>query len=335
MITNAREQSVLLALLADLDAAGAFPILLRNHAGFPYEIGNDLDIWVRPSTRRTARATFCRTMTRHGFRLVHEHERYAFDALWVAHETESSRILHVDIYGGALRWHGHPFLCEAEFERLAIMRDGVRIPSPLHEAWTLAATSLAWGGFFKERYCAHIGQLAKGSDLALMASRALGGMSDELSRRLDGRADKAVDRRLAYRIRVGARSRHLLRDPIGAALAFACHWWWEFRCLFLVPPGLIVGVADLAHAERLQSRIESMLAVFGGITIFRRAWTPASWLWARKRAGDNHLVIVVGSARLGIKYRFSDAEIDETNNKELSDIFERCLLRGARRWSAS
>lgn len=291
----------MLDLLAGLDAAGCHPVILRNHTRFPAEIGNDVDVWVRPQTHGLAMAIFRQVSADHGFVLAHLHRRFSFSAHWVAHPDDPTRLLHIDLYPYALRWHGHPFLDEAGFASEARWNGPFRIPHPAHEAWSLAATSLLWGGFFKERYREEIARLARQNEgeFQRIVDGYLGGQSRVLHERIDGLADAAVDRLLTRRLRRSVRRRHLSSAPRAAIVGCIMHWSWEIRCYLIRPPGTAILVPDSDVARELCTHYGAGPHAYGAVSVQMpppgAAAAFAAILRRRYWKAKNHLVIVANS----------------------------------------
>jgi len=294
----------LTGFLDALDRRRIPSVLLRNYEGFPDRIGNDLDVFVFSRDAQTAAATLIENVECRGGRLLHVHCRSYVQALFFR-VPDGNAPLHVDIYPGALTWHGLPYLDEKRFVADCYLREGRRVPNHADEALTLLLMSLLWGGFYKTRYRSRIGELLRTDDARLLATQRLTetfghGCAPLLDAVLENRE---IDATLwARRLRRRLFGNQLRRNPARTTRAWLAYWWYELG-LLLDPPGIEVRIMDVdpKDRDRYIGVVRNQLgAIFGDTLVLRDAAPLAGlrmWLTRRRALSKSMLVISVCERR--------------------------------------
>jgi hypothetical protein len=289
----------LIGLRTGLQHIGANPVVLRNYQDLPEAIGNDVDIFVSQTSLNSAIEVLVREVEEREGAVTHIHQRGYFVAFWVNFKNDDVA-LHLDLYPGALTWHGLEYLSMGRFlESTRHYRDW-RIPHPAHEAILLILTSLLWGGFFKKTYRSQIEGLLDDPEVKKefrdCLSNAFGDSGSELAAAvLAGKPIERIESLLAVKLRAALRRRCLSRNPGRALAGMAGHWLWEFRCYFVSRPGIWVRVPH--DNQGFDKELNRVLQYFGGVLDERATVSnKCVRMLNRIRAlGKNHLVILEGS----------------------------------------
>lgn len=252
-------------LIHALGHFGANPIFLRNYDGIPREIGHDIDIWIRPSSKYISLQLIHSIARLFGQRVVHEHRRAFVDALYVEQVGVIGGWMHIDLYHGALTWHGYPFLNADCFIARSTPFRSYRIPCKAHEAYLLGMVSILWGGFVKDIYIPRIRNLTsdlKDRSIFTRLVYAYGGhLANSTVHRLTGLASHDADSSLAVAARKRVRELAYRRNVLAALTYNIVHWFWEAYNYLLRRPGLYVRLsADPDTTSRLT---ESIMPLFG------------------------------------------------------------------------
>lgn len=297
--TTASERETILAFFRTLKAHGIHYCILRNYEDVPEQIGHDLDVFVSRESAKQANTFLIREAMQNGLVLCHVHRRDYFTALFFCH-GETGPVLHIDIYHGALTWHGLPFLDESNFIDSLIDYKQFVIPAPQDEALTLAVISMIWGGFFKTRYSSTIQTLLsnpKAFDMAHKNFASLLGPEDGKSLLDSILSEKQVDgyywgkalRKAVYR-------ENFKQHPLLSALRTIRHWAAESRCI-ASPPGIFVAV-DSSSENDFKNALGWSTNMFGDVMHLTRTEMNSlplvshikKLLFIRKALGSNILV---------------------------------------------
>lgn len=301
MTTTPVEKAFLTALVRGLEQADCHPILLRNHEGFPDEIGNDLDIFVPEASLDNAFAVLRDCAADEGGEIGHVHRRGYFVAVWLRFPG-SGRPVHIDLYHGALTWHGQRFLRDNELMTASRMTGGgipYRIPAAGHEALVSLLASILWGGFFKARYRDHLRALVSSPVEMERFTRQLedhfgheGMLLAEAVARKD--ASSLVTRAFSGTLRRKLMMRNLLTGPARSVRSWLEHWLEEAACYLARRPGAMVEYPMEAFtADQLDGVRDRLSPYFGGTRDLVKT-TPLlkrlAVVWRLR--GKNHLVLL-------------------------------------------
>lgn len=300
MRTSPATKAFLTTLVQELEQAGCFPVLLRNHETFPEEIGNDLDIFVRGESLYTALSILRDGAARQGGGIGHVHRRGYFVAVWLRF-PDSVKPVHVDLYHGALTWHGQRFLGDDELVRASRMTGDTvryRIPAQGHEALVSLLASILWGGFFKVRYQDHLHELISSPEekerftASLEKSFAHDGnvLAQAVSRK---EASLLVTSRFSTGLRWKLMIHGLLSTPLESIQGWLEHWIEEATCYLTRRPGTVVeyhkGVFTPAQLDEVRERLGDY---YGDTREMRQAQYRLKKLAVAWRLrGKNHLVM--------------------------------------------
>ena len=301
-------QEFLKDLNSGLQKMGACPVLLRNYEDLPIEIGNDLDVFVKRDFLRSSATFLLAKAKEHGALLGHVHERDYFHALWLKFEGEE-RFWHVDLYPGALSWHGLSFLDEKPFLENCQKYDHWWIPGPSDEAMLLFMTSALWGGFSKEKYLIRIAKLlekeSEKNQFVEQFETSFGIEFSGVARSIsEGDFDPKSIQSLAVRLRKALKWREFRRRPIESFGLTLRHWTGELKNYLLSRPGVVLTVPlEISELEegQLSSSLSKASKFFGG-KYDARLKNPGlrekiqSWLQEQRSLGKNHLVIKSGAS---------------------------------------
>lgn len=290
-------------LKTQLSSAGANPVVLRNYEALPQEIGNDLDIFVSRSHLQEAIQILNRLALKHGADLGHVHRRDYFHALWLRFENES-RFWHIDLYPGALSWHGISYLSEERFLGRGGNFQYWSIPSPSHEAFILLFTSLLWGSYFKDRYQMQITDLLKSfdekSEFQDLVTSAFGGDFREFSKAVCEGDFSSLNGSGAVQISAGLRRnlkmRSFRKSPLMTSRLLLSHWLGEFRAYAWEKPGVILEVpnGELMAICEIKDQVEMHIgSFFGGVDDQRTSNQGRFKMFLRslRAQGQNALVL--------------------------------------------
>lgn len=308
MILSAASRDFLSHLARRLIGENCMPVLLRNYQELPERIGNDLDLFVPAAKLDTARSILIEEIRRGGGIIGQIHTREYFSAYWVRFDA-SEDWWHIDLYPGALTWHGLPYLDDEALIAGARRYGDWPIPRPAHEALISLLTSVLWGGFVKQGYAEAIPDLLADPPEAREFSRCVlesfgkpGLMLGDAA--ISGSAKEVLTPALTRSLRSALRIRRFEQYPLATALRLGRYWTWETRCYLFDRPGLRIEYPkNLDEAPKLI--IEAVGKLFGGV-IFE-SLAPRNFMlrcMGRLRAyGGNFLVLTPGNQwRIGGKY---------------------------------
>lgn len=304
MILTTPMQGFLASLIRGLEHAECAPVILRNYEGLPTEIGNDLDIFVLPERVDTSENVCYACCQEWNGELVHRHKRGYFVALWIRFPG-SDACLHVDLYYGALTWHGFEFLPVAHLLAGRKWRGDLPIPRKAHEALLLVAVSMLWGGYIKERYIPWVLDCLDDPDESEQfddcIKQAFGENGSNLPKELrNAIATGDSNAPMVQGLRKALGRRELRTRPRHAVKSWLHHWYWEI-CNYLKPPGLVVTYPP-NNEEFLPSIQETLIAavgnLFGDVKVLHptRGWKDQlrSVSLAFYFSGRNYLAIRAG-----------------------------------------
>jgi hypothetical protein len=304
MKTSHLTRSFLLDLIEQLEQAQCHPILLRNYEGFPDEIGNDLDVYVHPSKLKCSFDILKSCAEKQGGSIKHLHRRGYFVAIWLCFPDEV-RPVHVDLYHGALTWHGANYLEDAELINSAETSASeipYKIPAPAHEAMVSCLASILWGGFFKARYQEHVSQLldSKAQETIFIDHlvRCFGDHGKKLATDVrEKRISGLMDQGYARKLRSSLLRKQFGSHPMRFAKALCQHWVEEAFCYFYRLPGVILEFDASQWSVGEMSKLREELGPYFGETHLwqARSWTIMNQLKAHRLRGKNHLVLVPGN----------------------------------------
>jgi len=304
MKTSPATRSFLTACIQRLEGADCHPVLIRNYESFPDEIGNDLDVFIVRSSLSRAYSILRSSASAQGGSIVHLHRRGYFVAVWL-HFPDAVHPVHVDLYHGALTWHGLPFLGDEELISRTLPMDGTacnRIPSPPHEAMISCLASILWGGFFKSRYQDHLQRLLSDRSNFEEFSSGLERCFDQWGSQLatavrEASAASLVDPAYARKLRLLLFLKSLRSHPLQSSIAWLRHWWEEFLCYLLRLPGLVVEYDKARWNEADALRLQEILKPYFGAThhFDTCSLSLRFLLKLRRLRGKNHLAVVGGS----------------------------------------
>lgn len=321
MTTSPTTRKFLNHLIQDLEHAECKPVLLRNYENFPVEIGNDLDIYVRPERLARAFSILASCALREGAKIAHIHRRGYFVAIWLQF-PDCEAPAHIDLYHGALTWHGLHFLTDRELESASqATRTGFsyHVPASHHEALVSLLASILWGGFFKTRYQEHLASLLtdplQSEMFANLLERTFGGNGRLLATAvLHKEAASLVDGSFSRKLRRSLLIHSLKTAPLESGKKWLRHWFEECACYGWRLPGMLVeyDVANWQADETKQLR-ERLYYYFGETHIMNPQ--PPSFarrLKIRRLRGKNHLVLLPGN-RFAINGKACLATLDHAS----------------------
>ncbi|MDP4623682.1 MAG: hypothetical protein NWT08_00950 [Akkermansiaceae bacterium] len=317
MITSPATRVFLTRLIQELEHAGCCPILLRNHETFPDEIGNDLDIYIRPERLSHAFSILSSCASSQQGMIGHIHRRGYFVAIWLRF-PDCNEPVHIDLYHGALTWHGLHFLDAQEFvqkSQPAVSSCVYQIPSPCHEALISLLASILWGGFFKSRYQKQIAALLADQEQSRAFTNHLeqffGRKGAELAAAVArGEAATLVDSAFSRKLRRNLFAHSLKTKPLASAIAWLHHWFEEFACYGWRLPGMVVEYDSAAWAPDDLEKFQNRLSAYFGDT-HENTQRPSlnRRLKIQRLRGKNHLILL-SSDRFTINHQtyFASAE---------------------------
>lgn len=304
MITSPATRAFLTCLIDDLEEAGCSPVLLRNFENFPKEIGNDLDVFVRPERLSRAFSILDACARAQGGKIGHIHRRGYFVAVWLRF-PDCEPPVHIDLYHGALTWHGLHFLDNDELVREsqpATPGARHRIPAPYHEALISLLASILWGGYFKQRYQDRLNALladtTQRQQFTEVMERNFGREGRLLATAVaESEARTLVNDSLCRRMRQRLVFRFLQVAPLASSADWIKHWFEELVCYGWRLPGMAIEYDGAAwktgEAEQLGEKIG---LYFGGTHMMNgEAAQLSDRVKIRRLRGKNHLVLLRGN----------------------------------------
>jgi hypothetical protein len=326
MITSPATKAFLIHLLDELERAKCSPILLRNFEKFPEEIGNDLDVYVCPQHLSPAFSILDSCARTQGGFIGHIHRRGYFVAIWLRF-PDCEPPVHIDLYHGALTWHGLHFLTDRSLvmaSQRTEPRARFRIPAPHHEALISLLASVLWGGYFKKQYLDRFAILLKdqrqrdsftelmkhnfGPEGCLLASAVI-----------DGKTPTVVNETFCRRLRQSLVCQSLKERPIASFIGWLRHWMEEFACYGWRLPGMEIEYNGAAWGRNQVMELREMIGpYFGGVHVIdRKDKSLTGRLSTRRLRGTNQLVIVRGT-NFSINRNFcADLPLDPFTNVSL------------------
>jgi len=138
-----------LEIVDALEHAGIKPVYLRNYENLPQDIGNDVDLLVSESHRKTAENIVIDVASKHGW-VWYSRAEFSPVALYFACQ-ETQETLHVDLFD-RIEWHW----CEYA-DSMAIMgrrewNGLVHVPHPLDEITVNVLTRLLYHGVVRDKH---------------------------------------------------------------------------------------------------------------------------------------------------------------------------------------
>jgi thymidylate kinase len=275
-LLSSGERDFFRKLLQRWEQEKTVPIFLRNYDAFPESIGNDLDLFFAPSEWQRAWDVFLTGVSAAQGNLLHIHERGYVRAVWFT-LPDSEKPLHLDFYFGAYTWHGLEFLDRNLLRSEALIKKGLHVPRPAHEAWGLVMNSLLWGSFYKKAYHDRLVFLLSDpmekAEYAKLAHNLLGTKSLDPSG-LSG-MDALEIKGLAALARKKLWARSWKASPLQTGINWLSHWWSE-GAVYLNAPGLMVAFLgpDGSGKSTIIERIQREKGwIFGEVSSYH--WRPS------------------------------------------------------------
>jgi thymidylate kinase len=265
--------------------AGVAFLVLRNYEHLPQDVGNDIDVLVRPMQLHLAERVMVRAARETGF---HLHNRAEFSPVsYFFHHPDTQKQIQIDLFFSQ-QWRGFDLLpANAVLDRRT-NRGLFSIPHPVHEAVADLLTRLMFHGYVKENYKEFIAQTAQAEEGKMEAA-----LAEIFGKTIAGRVMRAIAtgrwgdveacygpmrRQLIWR-RVTRHPWRTLRAMLRDQRRFLKRW--------LRPPGLTValigpdGCGKSSVADRFAER---MLHTFRPDKSVRVHWKPAVFFKARRAA---------------------------------------------------
>jgi hypothetical protein len=303
MKTSNLEKAFLIRCVQQLDQAACAPILLRNYGDFPNEIGNDLDVYVHPDKIADSFRILSECASAHNGVISHIHKRGYFIAIWLRF-ADNNHPIHIDLYYGALTWHGIKFLNDAELvlaAQSASKGASYKVPSPAHEALVSCLASILWGGFFKARYQEHVSFLLSDNTAYKIYNdnliRCFGDLGNALGNAVrQGNASEFVNPKFARALRSRLIKKSLSETPVKFILHYSRHWIEEASCYLHRLPGVVVEYDKGQWQSEELSTFRDLIEPYFGQTHMwfseAKSLTQKLDLWRLR--GKNHLVLIAG-----------------------------------------
>jgi hypothetical protein len=320
------EKTVVSNFLTALKNKGIFYCILRNYEGIPDYVGHDIDIFFQKRNIKEAKVILTGIAAESGLALRHIHDLEHVMSLFFAPMSEGD-ILKIDLYHGALTWHGLGFIDESEFIARCKTTNGMAVPSCADEAVTLCATSLIWGLFFKERYRGRTRELLRDdADHRLALSLFQNILGDSSGKNLlDSllRGDEIDGRFWGKALRNATRRNAIRKNPIKALARITRYWLYQiYGMIFLT--GRIMECAPGKEYDEAIAEMGAAAGFFGDVS--RRAMEDIlrmpfykviiTALAIRKRLKENYL-IVLATARPAVPAR----------NEAIKEFFLRVIIQ--------
>ena len=211
-----------------------------------------------------------------------------------------------------------------------------QVPRRAHEALISLLTSLLWGGFFKEKYAAHLAHLisdpAEREEFDKCLAAAFGEVPGELTALVDGTSmNRESAGELAGKLRTSLKKTCLKKKPGISIYRFLKHWYGEARCYLIDPPGISIKAPrgalprDLASKDGIYATTGNF---YGGIVDMRGAGNEKLTVKDRldeQRAKGRNFIVVRDGENWSI-----DGETDHEND-EPSAFLERIARFNSRR----
>jgi len=261
-------------LFAEWNRQGLAWLVLRNHEGFPNDIGNDVDLLIDREHGAEAERILWDVAAGQGWR-VHNVVEHACLAVYL-HHPSSLEQLHLDLTY-ALTWHGMVFVDAAALLANRIRQGMVFVPHAAQEAAVNLCMGLYYRGRVKDRYRAGIVRAARAERELFL--QALSGSADAMLLS-DMHAALANESWAEVESLVGrwrrAHWRRALRDP-GSLLTGLAHEVKRYLGRMLRPAGIVLvllgpdGSGKSSVAEGLQKRLAR---TFNPAASLRAHWKP-------------------------------------------------------------
>jgi hypothetical protein len=270
--TSILERSFLLCLNKTLREAGCNPVILRNYEGFPTQIGNDLDIFVPNEFLELAIKILQSAVDQSSGKIAHVHRRSYFVAVWIDF-PDSGKPLHIDLYPGALTWHGLEFLSEKLFlSRSQRLENGIVVPSKGDEALTLLLINILWGGSFKNRYRRRIEFLLEDREALMCFKESLiasfGSAGSFLINAFHSKDYQSIDdSNVARRLRRALRLRSFVRSPFTSLKEWTRYWLFELINYTVDQPGSCLRLSQVANSRQMSTEITDLIGPYYGAVI--------------------------------------------------------------------
>lgn len=266
--------------------AGVAFLVLRNYERLPQDVGNDVDVLIRPAQLALAENVMVTAALSTGYRL---HNRAEFSPVsYFFHHPESLRQLQIDLFYNH-QWRGFDLLpVEVVMDRRRRRSDLFSVPSAVHEAISDLLGRLIFHGYVKENYKELIQATARSEGLRMtqtlteMFGEALAGQLVEAM--AQGRWEVvegcfgAMRRELIWR-RLTGEPLHTLRSILRDYRRFLKRLWH--------PPGLVVvliGPDGCGKSTVAQRVAERLVHTFRPDKSVRIHWKPAVFFKGRRAA---------------------------------------------------
>lgn len=265
--------------------AGVAFLVLRNYEHLPHDVGNDIDVLVRPAQLAQAEELMVQAAGDAGYQL---HNRAEFSPVsFLFHHPDTLQQIQFDLFYNQ-QWRGFDLLsADAVLDR-RINRGLFSIPHPVHEAITDLLTRLIFHGYVKENYKQFILATARAEPARMEAAIAGifgAGLAAQLMRAIVAGQWNDVEacfipmrRQLIWRRALGQpwrTLRSILRD------------YRRFFRRLIRPPGMTIaligpdGCGKSTAADRLTERL---VHTFRPDKNLRVHWKPAVFLKQRRAA---------------------------------------------------
>lgn len=277
MKLSLESKNFLTKLSTELEKVHSHPVLLRNYDELPDEIGNDIDLFVKREKLTEAEDILLECVALHQGYIAHMHRRDYFVAYWMKFGNED-KFWHIDLYPGALSWHGYQYLDTGRFLGMTRKIGDWNVPRKAHEALITFLTSVLWGGFYKSKYNQHLNDLLSDPDERTEFLSCLGLMFSEESVNqvldtLKNEPTASSTQSLASNMRFSLRIKCLIQSPIASSIFVVRHWLGEMVCYLFKPPGISIEVPHKGLPDDLQ-QVQMVYSVtgnfFGGVLDLRK-----------------------------------------------------------------
>ncbi len=137
-------------LFSTLNEKGVLYCVLRNYESLPYDIGNDLDLFVSNNQIKDFESILFDGAKKHGWLLLKRPKRFGYQSYWYYHPISNS-FIHIDAFSQT-SWKG---LLLSNAESLLTLRKRCRdfyVPVAADEYYILFMKDLMQDGKIKEKY---------------------------------------------------------------------------------------------------------------------------------------------------------------------------------------
>lgn len=229
---------------AEANEAGIEYVVLRNYEGLPEQVGNDIDLFVKPQDVTTFANLLCRVATRCGWQLVMAPQKHGFLSYTFVSVNRAANLkrLKWDAWY-PIHWKGIEWIdADVLLQTRRLHKGGFYVPAPGVEAATLLLKEVLQYGRIRKKYLESIPDMVQRDSPSFRATLGTpfgSGVVELFLKRVQAKDWKSIERSY-HSLRTRLVIRSLVHCPIstvsGVARFVVGHLLWYMKN----PTGIVI-----------------------------------------------------------------------------------------------